>query len=275
VLLKSIKIQTMVLLRRKSVAIVFFAVLAFVLHNFYTNIYTFRGEDVNTMIHPMRILFLSQSIDRYNLFFFQYYPIFVIIPAAFAYLSDKTSREIVFIQGRTGKRDYFIGQLLSCFIVTFFVFFIPLCLEAILNCIAFPLQSSADIGVGGFFDPIYIENIHRYLFPGLWGINSYLYSFLNIVGIGFLSGVLSAFALSVSTLPFIKFKILLFIPVYALLYLISAAEKLFSLNFTTNYYAYISMFDINNKSEIALLVFLGALILFCCINLYINIRKDI
>jgi len=273
-LFKLIKMQTMVLFRRKSTVIVFFTILALVLQNFFTNMNIYRGEDVNMMIHPMRLLFLNGLIERWNTFFFQYYPLFVITPVAFTFLNDKNSREIIFIQGRTGKKNYYIGMFTSCFICTFLIYTIPFIVDGVLNCIAFPLQSSGDIGVGGFFTPQYIKNINGYLLIDLWNTNSYLYSFLNIIGIGIISGLFSTFALAFSTIPFVKFKILVFLPVYSLLYLIAPAKKLFSFKFSTSYYDYIQMFNTNKKSFIALLAFCGTLFLINIIILFINIRKD-
>lgn len=273
-ILKSIKMQTSVLLRKKSTAIVFFVFLFLVLINFYTNIREFRGGDVNTMIHPMRLLFLSNSFDRNNIFFFQYFPLFVVIPSAFAYLCDKNSREIVFIQSRIGKKDYYIGKFISCFIVTFLLYTVPFILEAILNCIAFPVESYGEVGVGAFFTSKYIKLIDGYMFTSLWKFNSYLYAFLNILGIGFASAVLSTFTLALSTFSIVKFKILLFIPVYTLLYLIGTLEEIFKFDFTTSYYSYIAMFNGNKKSSFGLVMFLLILIIIICIILFVDIRRD-
>lgn len=273
-MLKSIKMQTSVLLRKKSTAIVFFILVILVLINFYTNIKEFRGGDANTMIHPMRMLFLSDSFERNNVLFFQYFPLFVVVPSAFAYLCDKNSREIVFIQSRVGKKDYYIGKFVSCFIVTFLLYTIPFILEALLNCIAFPVESYGAVGIGSFFESDYIKHVNGYMWTTLWYFNSYLYTFLNILGIGFASAVLATFTLALSTFSIVKFKILLFIPVYALLYLMGTIEKIFKLDFTTSYYAYIGMFNSKQKSSLGLLLFLVTLIIITCIILFIDIRRD-
>ena len=273
-MLRSIKMQTKVLFQKKLTITVFFILLGLVIINFFTNLQEFSGEDINTIIHPMQMIFLSGRIERTNVLFFQYYPLLVIIPSAFAYINDKNSKEISFIQSRVGRKNYYWGRFISCFLVSFVLFTSPFIIEAILNCITFPLEAVADVSRNSFFSLEYIEKINGYLFSSLWYLNSYLYVFLFILGFGFMSAVFAVFAMALSTFSFIKFKVLLFVPIYALLYIVANIKDMFSLNYLTYYYRYISMLDDGPKSEWALLVFVLS-IMFCnSIILFVNIRKD-
>ena len=70
------------------------------------------------------------------------------------------------------------------------------------------------------------------------------------------------------------FKILVFIPVYVLLYLVSFLQKSFSLDFSTNYFFYLRIFCIEHLNEGAYMSLLAVVVLLTGILLGIKMRKD-
>ena len=117
-LYQSFKMQFSLMIRRKTVLLTFFALVTLVLINYFHNVYQYRGLDVIELFHPMRIL--SIAPHNYPGFYFrQYFPLLIVIPAAFAYLIDGRTNTMMFIQTRVGRRNYYFGHLISVFLVTF------------------------------------------------------------------------------------------------------------------------------------------------------------
>lgn len=269
----AIKTQIYILFHRKSTIFMYFLMFLLVFANFIMNVIEYHGYDISGMYNSTKISFLS-DYTFLGYYFIQYYPFLVVIPAAFSYLSDVNSKEIVFMQTRIDKRKYYISKLVATFIVTFIIFTFPLILEQIINYIAFPIDAMGDPSNMDIFDQVYNEIIRSYLFATLWTKSSYLYAIFFIILFGVVSGLLASFALAVSMCGFFKFKILVFVPVYVLLYLVNTMGRLLKLDFNTDYYSYLTMFSATNKSEIAYLTFCIALGLLNILMVCIKMRKD-
>ncbi len=104
--INSIRMQVNALVKRKNVAAVYFAMLILVLINYLGNVLKYRGSDLMTMVHPMKLVLLS-DYSALGFYFMQYFPFVVIIPAAFSFISDKNSKEITYIRSRVGARNYY------------------------------------------------------------------------------------------------------------------------------------------------------------------------
>lgn len=274
---QSIKMQITTLFRKKSVIITYFLFLALVLWNYLNNIIQYHAYDIMQMFHPLKIVFLSDW-SALSFYFAQCYPLIVIIPVAFSYLNDKNSKELIFIQSRVGKRNYFIGRFVSAFVVTFFVFTIPLLLEVVLNCISFPLSATGDPSNYTLYSSNYQELVGQYIFRDLWISHEYLYVIFLIFIFGLLSSTLATFALACSTFSFVKYKIFVFIPVYFLLYIVEIIGEWLQakgyIQFSTNYFYYLRLFSTPYKSGFAYLCFIFIILLATSIIVIYKIRKD-
>ena len=256
ILIKSIKMQMTVLLKRKSTIIMYFFMLFLVLYNFFKNIITYYGFDIMRLFHPMKVGIMS-DYNAIGFYFTEFYPLLVIIPAAFSFLIDRNSKEFVFIQSRVGKRNYYWGKLISVFLITFLVFTIPLFIEFILNCVAFPLSATGDPTAASLYDLGYIDSVRRYFFSSLYIFSPYLYNLFFIIVFGTFSGILATFVTAISTFKFMKFRIMIFIPVYMLLYIFTVIGTTFKgISFSTNYFNYLRMYNGVNKSGLAYFVFM-------------------
>ncbi len=140
-LIRSIKMQTVVLSQKRGMMIMYFVMLALVMVNYCGNLIQYYGKDIMAMYHPMKLLTLN-DYGPYGFYLMQYLPLLVVVPAAFSYMSDRDSREIVFIQSKVGKANYYRGKYISVFLATFLVFTVPFLIEIVLNCIAFPLSAT-------------------------------------------------------------------------------------------------------------------------------------
>ena len=138
---KSVKMQIKTILDKKIAIIVFVLLTVMVIINFFGNLVKYDGQPVDTLIDPMRMLMLSAAdydTASVKFIFLQFYPVLVILPAAFSYASDKTNRTDIYLITRFDKKNYYIGKFLAVFIVTFVVFSVPFIFEVILSLIGFP-----------------------------------------------------------------------------------------------------------------------------------------
>jgi hypothetical protein len=272
-LMKSIKMQLNVILERKKIIITFFILFIFILINYFSNVFTYRGMDIIEMSHPMKILLLSEY-SEFSFSFMEYYPLLVLLPAGFSYASDISSREIVFIQSRVGIKNYYLGKFITVFLTTFFVFTIPFFIEILLNCIAFPLQAAGDPMYTGIYEPVYMEAVRNYLLSELFILSGYLYAIVFTLVFGIVSGILAVFAMAISTFH-IKYKILLFLPVYTLLYVLGMLEQIIpGVEISTTYRDYLRLFDSGPKNAIAYTVFILGLLFASIIIIVRKARKD-
>lgn len=271
-LIRSVKMQMSEMFRKKSVIFVYFGLLGFVIFNFVSNVLTYSKIGyISQMYDPIKTLTMADSSVS-GFFLRNYYPLLLVIPTACAYLTDRNTRMQVYIQARVGSVNYWYGKVIAVFLTTILLFTIPFLLELLLNCICFSMQSMGDPSDAEYTQFRPNENI--YFWSGLYFKNRVLYGIACILMIGIASGILAVFNFSVTTLPIMKFKVFAFFPVYILFFLISSAEKYFSLKYTTYYFYILSMFDIKNKNFPVYFVFL--LLLLCISNglIWIKIKRD-
>lgn len=232
------------MIRKKTVIFTFFILMAFVIVNFFVNVFQFRDvQYISQMYDPIKKLTLSNwSVSGY--FMMEYYPLLVVIPTACVYLTDKSSKVKLYIESRVGKNNYWYGKAVCVFLVTFAVFTIPFLIEILLEGICFSMQSSGD--PSGFEWIQTIQNENQMFLSGLWIQNKVLYALLMTILFGVISGVLAVFNFAVTTLPFFKYKIFSFFPIYILFYFISFAEKQLHISnvidYSMNYFFILRMF---------------------------------
>ena len=268
-----IRMQMHVMFSRKSTICMYFVMYILMLINFFGNVIQYYEYDIWNMYHPMKLVFLGEN-SSLGFYFMQYYPFLVVMPAGFSYFTDKNSGELIFIETRTSKKNYYLGTMIATFATTFMIFTFPLFIEMILNCIAFPMEALGDQSNVQMFEPIYTEMIQGYLFSELWLFNPYIYTFAMIALFGVVSGILACFAAVVSMFGISKFKILLFVPVYALLYLLRIFKKSLNLEFTTNYFFYLRIFCVEHLNETVYVLLLAILVAVIGMMLFIKMRKD-
>lgn len=272
----SIHMQLRVIFEKKVALIIFFILCALMLTNYFTNVFTYKGTDIVDMYHPMKILTLS-NYSEYSFYLMQYYPLLVVIPAGFSLFADKQLNQFIFIQSRVGARQYYLGKLIVVFIVTFFIFTTPFLIEILLNIMAFPITAIGDPSNLGVYHPSYIGLVNMYLLSDFYIHAPFLYAISFTLIFGIFSSILAVFTVAVSTFP-IKFKVLLFLPVYVLLYLLGALYQLIpTLNIDTNYFFYLRFyrsFYNPTGSLIALISFSILLFIGSVLTVIFQMRKD-
>lgn len=276
-LLQSIHMQLKVIWERKVATIILFLLFSMMLVNYFQNIITFRGTDAIDMYHSMKLLTLSGSWSEYSYYLRQYYPLLVVIPAGFSLFSDKQLNQYIFIQSRVGARHYYLGKFIVVFIVTFFVFTIPFLIEIVLNSLAFPLIGVGDPSNLSSYDETYISWVNGYLFSSLYIYSPYLYAVVYTLIFGIVSGIFATFTVAVSTFSF-KFKVLLFLPVYVLLYMVGMMKQVIpDVAVETNYFFYLAFHQPFRNPTANLLAFFSFCFFVFVLSLFIifnKMRKD-
>lgn len=274
-LLRSISMQLRIIWERKIASIILFLLFCLILINYFNNVMTYRGTDVIDMYHPMKLLTLS-NYSEYSFYLLQYFPLLVVIPAGFALFADKTLNQYIFIQSRIGARNYYFGKLIVVFLVTFTVFTLPFLLEILLNCLAFPITGIGDPSNLGYYSESYIESTNMYLFSSLYLQSPYLYAVFFTVVFGVFSGVLAMFTVAISTFQ-IKYKVLLFLPIYLLLHGVGMIIQLVpSLSIDTNYFLYLRFYEpLRNSTDnlIAFFTFIALIFSLSILIVFFKLRK--
>ena len=234
---------------RKVPYFTFLFLFGYVIANFITNVFQYSGRDVAEMYMPMYFLTLSAEDWSFNFFFMEYFPFLVVLPAAFSYLKDRSSREVNYLAAKIGRKNYYLSKGIAVFLVTFAIFSIPFLLEIILNCIAFPLNA---VGHPHNFNNYQLmKNFEDFFWLPLFQVSPYLYAVVFTFIFGMVSGVLAVFAVAISMLG-MRFKVFVFVPCYLLLNGIFAIQAVCPV--CTYYGYYFSIFDSMEKSGWAYLL---------------------
>lgn len=248
---RTLKMHLNVLFHKNGFKISFLVVFSYVIVTFLYYVYALHGYDVLDMYHPVVLSGITSDI-KFAEYFTIFYPFLAVLPAGFAFMDDRETNIYSIIQSREGIKTYYISKMVAAFIVGLVVFTVPFFIGIIMNLIAFPSNASGlSLTNLSTYSSAYLEHCQCYFFVGLYHRNIFAYYFLSILLLGIFSGFASMFVASISTFK-IKFKILLLLPLYALLqstYYIG----LFLPDVQTYYEFYIMAADIMDKNILVLM----------------------
>ena len=271
-IIRSIRMQISSMFKKKEVILIYFVLMIFVSINFISNMMLNKDIIYITEMPDLVKKLTLSDWSLYGYYLMQYYPLLVVVPTACAYLSDRDTKIQTYIQSRTGSRNYWYGKMITVFFTTFILFSLPFFIEMILSFICFCAESSGD--PSGFNYLATIENESRYFLSDIFIKNKLLYSIINIFIFGAVSGILALFNFSVTTLPFMKYKIFAFFPIYLMLYLISILNTAFKPAYTINYSIILRMFSDGKKNYMLYGVVLIFLVILSAFLIEIKIRRD-
>lgn len=273
-MIKSIKMQLLHILKSKSAVLVFFVLMYAVGSNFIINMH--RNHDilyVSQMFDITKVLTLSDWSNA-GYYIMQYYPLLVVIPTASIYISDKKSGMDIYITSKVGKKDYFLGKMISVFLATFIIFTIPFLTELILSCICFDVSSVGDPSGFEYFQTIIDDG--KIAFGWLYVKNRFLYASMWIIIFGLVSAILATFNYAVTLFPVFKYRITTFFPIYFLLHIADMIGKNININYTTYYHFILRMFGSAKRNYhvyayFLLMLLIASVILVC----YVIRNRDI
>lgn len=181
----------------------------------------------------------------------------------------------MFFVSRQGRVTYQISRLLSAFLATMIVFTVPFLLEILLNCLSFPLSATGNLANLSVYSSEYLNGVSRYLMKNIYLASPYLYAVAGTLLFGMVSGLLGAFTLAVSSVLRVRYHILLFLPVFAMLNLsVTLSGRLSEAEPGIKWYDYILLFNDEVKNTGFGTAAVLLLLLFCVIAAAVGGGKD-
>lgn len=260
------------MIRKKTTVFTFFLLFIISMINFWVNMVTnYKMGDITQMYDTIKCITLSEH-STLGYYLIQFYPLIVVLPTACAYLTDRDTRMSIYIESRVDNKCYWYSKLLSVFVVTFVVFSVPFILELIISLMSFGTSPIGDPTNVEFL--FMMENEQEYFLNNLFLNNKVIYVIVMIMMFGIVSGILAVFNFSVVSLPFFKYKIFAFFPIYVLLYIISFVEKVLRKPYTFNYNFILKIFPVKEMNYPVYLMFFAFLIMVSLLLIKIKIKRN-
>ncbi len=236
---RAVQTQIKFLLGRKGFALVFLILMGVMLLNFTGNVLDFRGYDVISMYHPMKLLTLSYNRTYYDqsntMLLIQLVPLLICLPAALSLAGERQTGQSVLLTARLGSKTYLWSKVTAVFVVTTLAFALPFLLEIGLNCVSFPLEATGDFGNDHAYDLGRLTEESLYQLAWLYQLSPYLHAVVCTLLFGAFAGVLAAATVTLSALVRVPFRVLLLLPAFLLLQL----TNFLGTNGTTSWYNFV------------------------------------
>lgn len=268
-LLQSIRSQMHIMLRKKTAILAFYIMLGLVFCNYISNVLQYRGYDVNEMYQSVKLLLLSEENKDlpFGTYLMQIYPILVVLPAGFSFITDKQTNTMLFLCTRVGKKNYFIGKVVAAFLTAFLIFSLPMLLEVLLNYLSFPNRAMGNLLNISIYSEDYIDIVRAYPFYNIYITHPYLYVIGWICLFGITGGMLNVITVAISIFR-IPYKVLLFLPVYFILQGMYWIGDLFEIKLS--HFFFLRMFPIYQSGHV--IFYSIILVLFILANIIIEVR---
>ena len=214
----------------------------------------------------------SQSLATQ--FLFVIYPVLVAFPVTSLWISDRGSGMVNYFDQRSGRSAFWFGKTAAVFISTFVIFTIPFLLEILLGVLCVPASAE---GLPGRDYLQMLPEEKEYFWAGLWGKSRVLYAVVMILLFGAASGVFGVFTYAFSTFPFMRFRILNFLPVFILLYGGIMVEAAFRINKQLDYMYIMRLFSVDPSHPAVPGLYVGVLALLLLVSagiIFLRSRKD-
>lgn len=272
--LKAVRAQIKFLMGQKQFAIVFLALLALMLLNFTQNVLDFRGYDVISMYHPMKLLTLSYNKAVYEsenaLLLVQLVPLLVCLPAALSLAQERQTGQAVLIAARLGGKIYLWSKAVAVFVVTMAAFSLPFLLEILLNCISFPLAATGDFFNASAYARQRLVVEAFYQMAWLYRLSPYLYAVAGTLIFGCFAGLLAAATVTLSALVRMRFQVLLMLPAFLLLQITAFLGE----NGSTSWFRFLMIFNGESRNTPFFFALVLALLGFTLAGTAIATKKD-
>jgi len=228
-MIRSVQTHTKRILTTLPAILTFAVLFGLVLYNFVIQVLTNAVvREASQMNDPMRMLTLSEEssmtlsredgLNFYSLantYLLLLYPALVSFPVCSLWISDRGSGMVNYFDARSGRRAFWFGKLIAVFLSTFVIFTLPFLLEILLGIFSFPASAKGSPGTDYLRT---IQDERLYFMPELLGKSTVLYAVVMTLLFGLVSGIFGCFTYACSTLPFMRFRVLNFLPVIVLLY---------------------------------------------------------
>lgn len=268
-----IKNQMGLMLRKRNFWIAFSIMMAYMIISYIYVVNANRGYDIASINSPSSY-FIGNSINVFYDYFKLIFPFVVVLPFAFSNFEDKANQTDAFLLTRVSRKSYYIASVITSFLGSFFIILIPFILDIILNGITFTENEHTFLGVlgsQGFWLNLYgINEKATLLFPSIFVQHPILYNILFTFMLSCFSGLLGVFAYA-GSLSFKKYKMLIFLPVYCLMY-ITSNMQLIGINF--DMFDFVTITQNSSRNEMVFFLICVCMLLYSSIIIKKQISKD-
>lgn len=267
---KSVKTQIAYILQRKTSVLIWYTLCGFITMNFLKNVIWNRQVVYISQMFDLTKEVLLSGWSKFGHYFMLFYPILVVIPTSTLFLKDRSSKNVLYLSQRLGKRKYYYSKALAAFSATFLLFTIPFLLELLLSVLCFHISSKGDPSNFSYYQSVVTDQYYPF---GDFYIRHRIWYVVIMIGIfGIVSGILAVFNLALASLRIFRFQIFTLLPVYFLLEFLARLAQYGKVKFATNYYFILRMFSESSK-DMNLFVYAGFLLLLLFISIIILTRK--
>lgn len=227
----SIRIQFSLMINKPGFQLSFCIVLIYCFLTYLVNSINMIGTDIS-ISYSADTLFALNSYSPYWNLFSKIFPYIVALPFAFSYIEDNNVNIHPYLQGRIGRKNYFIGKTIVGFIGGFIIILLPFLINLFLCYITFPNNLNTyfgDINTSGYCSDILGTNVFidtgqkGLLFPQVYFFSPLLYNIIFMILCSIFAGIISMWLTSISYI-FNNNKITIFIPTFLLFYISNALD---------------------------------------------------
>jgi len=277
--LNCIKSQFFLLFKKKSFWISFTLALGFVCYNFIIRAKLCKGEEFRDYYTPFLQTILNKrwgtNSENINIIR-SYIMFFVCIPFGFSFFDEISTGCDNFLITRVNKRKYVISKIVVGVIACFIVIFGPLMVEVLLNNLCLRKYYGTMFMTVANYDYLTYYRENHLVFPYLKiFIKSPLFFSIVIAFRYSIFWALSSMLVYAFALFIKKYRILIFLPLYTLIYVSSSIKKISvfkNCNFDIVNYAF---FDGIKAGEGRFpLVYMLLIIMITIICIEISVRRE-
>lgn len=239
---KSLKFQFDLLLASHNFNLIMIIciVFAFIPTIFYG--IKFHNADINTIPAAYSFFLGSRYIGIFNKIYYMLMPLFVVIPFADSYFTDRENHTIFVLLSKSTLKQYYFSKLTCVFISGEVIVFIPLFVSFLLNMVVFPTNSTVEFlnGFGQIQNQLYTVYPADFLpifFYHLFCTNQYLYELMYLLIASLFGGLLATIVFQISFF-FKGNKILLNCLLFIVCNLLSIVLSVSKINLGLQYYIY-------------------------------------
>lgn len=271
-LIDAIKLQFYVMLSKRNFRISFTLMMLYAIGVYLVNVYVNLNTDISATISASSLFVGNEKGDYYR-YLEALFPFIVLFPFSFSYLNDKKTKMGCLLQTKMGNRNYYLSQMITCFLGGTSILFIPLILNLILTSTTFLETGYTYFGLyntSGYCNTLLgndtaINTVNSGMtFLSLYILSPFLYNFLYTLIISLFAGLISIFGLACSFYVK-KYTITLFIINYLLFLIGSVVNNILYYSTTylnTNFLDYVSVNTQIGKSYLFFFAFCSILFIF-------------
>lgn len=292
VMINIIRSQVYLMTKKKIFWCMFYVVLLLVLLSYIVTISRFIGMDMNSVERAPSVFILNN--DSEHVWGKDYLKLIfpVVITCAFVLTGyeERNNGSDRLIVSRCGNKNYMIGKVIACFISAFIILFIPLLINLILCAVTFSNNTKTSYGIIYGEEFCYNVGLERFIckdadysYFGNYGLpcinlfikHPYIYNFVAIIGYCCFGGVLAVFAYS-CTLWVKKYKVLILLPAYMFMYIMSNINNMLLIDKTElDLYKYVTIgISASRKIWVAVL-WVVVMFIFVIGMVYKKLQEDI